>query len=710
MYKLKMDNAMNTLRPHFLPILKLKGDTQTRRIYRLLYSIFTVWLFLLVMEGGVSAQNMDPIYYDTGSPILKDIWVDYLHGNDSNTGDSRSSPLKTPDAAWRRIPQGDPLTGTGYRILLASGDYPASSLPNYMESRYGTFDFPIIIGAADGPMTAQIHGYLNIYDTRYLYLVNLSLVTDPGYGGGGNVIHIEHGDHILMKGCRLDGFDGSINQPQETLKMNQCQYIYIEDCDISGAFWFAFDFVAVEYGHIVGNRIHNAEDDCLVLKGGAACFRIENNEVYNCGTVGLTAGQGTGLEYMVNPWLHYEAYDLKFFNNLVHDVSNAGLAIRGGYNILMAYNTLYRIGNSSQGAGLILASPGARSCDGDTGACRLRHDAGGWGPASGEGGDWIPNRNIYVYNNIFYNPAPFQTRWSHFTIFGPVYPPASSNVPSPALSDKNLQFRGNIVWNGHSDHPLGIEDATYNPGCQSDNPTCNESQLRSENEINTLEPQLINPAIGDFRPRLGGNVFTATSYPVPKFNGGDRAQPPLAPEGNLQNTMNRDFAGNPRTVSDLPGAFVSASSACSLSCTASASQNNGSAPLLVNFTGKATPSNCTETPAFEWDFGDGTTHSILQNPSHTYKKTGVFSWTMDVSLNGARCKQKGTITVSGQTTTTTETSSTTTISSTTTTTMPPAPSAPSYLRAKALSPSSIFLAWRDNSNNETGFKIERTTG
>ena len=64
---------------------------------------------------------------------------------------------------------------------MVAGEYTESALPNYMESRYGTYRFPIIIQAADGPLTTRFHGYLNIYDTRYLYLIGLNLVTDPGF-------------------------------------------------------------------------------------------------------------------------------------------------------------------------------------------------------------------------------------------------------------------------------------------------------------------------------------------------------------------------------------------------------------------------------------------------------------------------------------------------------------------------------------------------
>src|SRR5262249_48659845 len=43
------------------------------------------------------------------------------------------------------------------------------------------------------------------------------------------------------------------------------------------------------------------------------------------------------------------------------------------------------------------------------------------------------------------------------------------------------------------------------------------------------------------------------------------------------------------------------------------------------------------------------------------------------------------------------------------TTLDVAPAAPSALTATAISPSQINLAWTDNSNNETSFKIERAT-
>lgn len=505
--------------------------------------------------------NDDNDTYNIGNPVLTDIWVDPLNGNDSNTGSSRTNALRTITAAWGRIPAGTVLSGTGYRIQLVRGEYPESAIPNWMEARYGTFAYPVIIQAADGSHTVKLHGYLNINDVRYLYLIDLDFVTDPGYGGGGNVVHIANGNHILIRRCTLSGYDGSVRQPQETLKVNQTQYIYIEESEFSGASWFSLDFVAVDYGHIRESSIYDASEDCVVIKGGSSNIRVEGNKIYNCNAVGFTAGQGTGFEYMTSPWLHYEAYDIKFINNVVYNVQNAGIAARGGYNILAAYNTLYRVGYDARGAGLLLISPGSRSCDGDAPACAARHLAGGWGPVSvGDGGEWIPNRNVFIYNNIFYNPAPTQTIYNHFVIYGPAYPPSGTNIPSPSLSDNNLQIKGNIIWNGPVTHPLGAGGA--GEGCQTTNTTCNATQLISQNSINTVNPQLVNPIAGDFHPVSGGNVFSTTAYSMPNFSGGDRPQPPLAPVGDLNNTVTQDRDECQRNNPAPSGAYAKSSTTC----------------------------------------------------------------------------------------------------------------------------------------------------
>lgn len=492
-------------------------------------------------------QAYNPRTYDTGSPTLTDIWVDRAHGSDSNSGATRAEAVATLNEAWNRIPGGT-LTVTGYRIQLAAGRYPEDEVPAFWEARRGSYQFPIILNSADGRGMAVLPN-LNIYDCHYFYLIGIQIEAN-----GGDALHFELCSSMLVRNAVIKGIGDVDNYegPQEAFKVNQSQYIYVEDSDISGGWDNAIDFVAVQYGHIVGNRIHRAHEWCMYLKGGSAGFRIEGNELYDAVTGGFTAGQGTGFEYMVSPWLHYEAYDFKFFNNIIHDVEGPGMGVNGGYNVLLAYNTLYRVGRTSHGIEIVF---GSRSCDGDAARCHQNLLLGGWGTDVPGNAESIPSRNVFVYNNLLLNPDGYASAWQHFAVYGPRTAAAAANIPTPVRSDVNLQIRGNVIWNGPTDLPLGIEGEDQ--GCQATNPTCFAGQLRSDNAINTLKPVLVNPSGRDFRPAAGSGLFTAQTFVIPDFPGGDRPQPPQAPAGLLDNQITRDFDLMARASSSPPGAFVS---------------------------------------------------------------------------------------------------------------------------------------------------------
>jgi hypothetical protein len=556
-------------RPSELPALRAVLDTQillrgavarhdsvTARIYEACLGVpeektvlnrETLSLAILLLGAvGVSAQGpVDPRFYDVGAPVLTDVWVDPVNGNDESSGTSRAQALRTVTAAWNRIPMGVTLAGTGVRIMLVAGTYAPGDVPNFWESRYGTFQFPIVLQAADGLGTARLPA-MNLFDVRFMYLIGLRIEA-----GGGDVLHCERCDHFLVRQCLVVGTDPETFGVQEAVKINQSQNVFIELSDVSGALDNAIDFVAVQFGHVQGNRIHGAGDWCIYLKGGSASFRVEGNEIFDCGTGGFTAGQGTGFQFMTPPFIHYEAYDLKVVNNVIHDTEGAGLGVNGGYNILLAHNTLYRVGSRSHGIEVVL---GRRGCDGNqVAACQPLLDLGGWG-LTGDEQQFIPDRNVYVYNNVLYNPPGFRSQFQHLTIAGPVTPPAGSNVPAPARADDNLRIRGNVVFNGPADLLLGVEDPSQ--GCQPSNPTCNLAQLLADNLINTLEPQLVDPAGGNLRPAAGGNVFGVAALPIADFPGGDRPQPPLAPAGDLANAVQRDADGFSRSPGGPPGAFA----------------------------------------------------------------------------------------------------------------------------------------------------------
>lgn len=552
------------------PVLPL-----ARRLSRWLLLICA--LLLALSPSPAQAAGSYP-YYGIGNPSLIEVYVSPT-GNDGASGSSRSAPLRTIGAAWERIPTG-PLTGSGYRINLLPGVYPCEGdCLNYFADRAGSWNCPIILRAADGPGTVTLLGGLNLNNVSYLYLMDLKLWAgqEAGAAFGNNVLHIEGGDHILLRRLTLRGplscLDDSCNDMQEVLKVNQSRHVYVEQSDLAGTYQSVLDFFSVQHGHLLDNQIHHGGGRCAYLKGGSAYFLVAGNELDHCGEAGFQAGEGSNLAFMRPPWLHYEAYDIKVVNNVVHDIYGAGLSVSGGYNILMAYNTLYRVGLDDPGGrnwSLAQCVHGWRGCvpadeyggdDGTRARCASLLNQGGWGTSAlgdDNGGDWIPNRNIYIYNNVSFNPAGTGTHYVQFVVNGSITPPAQArNLPSPSRTDDNLVIRGNVIWNRtlEGSELVGDNNGSGAIGCLASNPACNPTQLRAQNRINTLQPQLRDPAHGDFRPTAGGNLFAVAAVSIPAFTWGDAPALPSVPAGALGNAVLRDRDGVGRRAGGPPGAY-----------------------------------------------------------------------------------------------------------------------------------------------------------
>jgi hypothetical protein len=479
-----------------------------------------------------AAQNLLPSFDmrpPAGAPAFNQIWVDPAAGNDVNSGASRALAVRTLSEAWRRVPINVDLS-TGFQINLTAGTYAESVVPNYWERRHGTQSAPIVLKAIDGNGTARLPN-MNVYDCRHLYILGLDVSS-----GGGDVLHLDSCSNVLLRDTTIRGLGeiASYAVPQETLKVNQSQYIYVEHCDISGAWDNAVDFVAVQYGHVVGSRIHRAGDWAMYTKGGSASIIVAGNEFYDAGTGGFTAGQGTGFEFMVSPWLQYEAYDITFINNVVHDTAGAGFGVNGGYNIVMASNTLYRVGSRSH---VIEVGFGSRSCDGNQAACRAYLARGGWGTAVIGGEEPIPNRNVFIYDNVVYNPDGYVSQWQQFAVADPRTPSVGSNIPSPARADTNLQIRGNWIWNGPADHPLGIGQPAL------------AAAVLAGNAINTARPVLADPAHGDYS-LAPGVVSPVASAGVPAV-----LPPPPVPVPRLTATFRAVAAATGRAVTSITVTF-----------------------------------------------------------------------------------------------------------------------------------------------------------
>lgn len=508
-------------------------------------------LALLVPAALAFAQGPR---YDVGTPVLRDLYVDPVKGSDQASGLTSQTAFRTLQRAWSEIPAGT-LSETGYRIRLLSGSHDGA----YLETRKGTRDFPIVLAPAPDAAGVLVGatggiGGLTVFDSSYVYLEGFKIAVADG-----DAFHCERCDHLLLRG--MDISSQRLISQNEAVKINQSTNVFIEDSHIHGAGDNAIDMVAVQNGHVARNQIRDANDWCMYTKGGSANLRIEANEIFDCGTGGFTAGQGTGFQFMVSPWLHYEAYDIKFVNNIVHDTEGAGLGVNGGYNILFAYNTLFRVGKRSHGLEFVF---GGRSCDGQAGdpgrePCATYLAAGGWGTtAVNDGTNFvrIPNRNVWAFNNLLSNPPDLASAWQHMMVPGPYEGPSQegSNVPSPATADQGLRVVSNVFWNGPETLPIGIEEPDQ--GCQGDNAGCNATQLLAENAFNKLEPDFADVDANDVSPAPAGNLLDLKTAPLSSFPDDGRPTRPPVPTGELANAVIEDFAGAPRGTGDVLGALV----------------------------------------------------------------------------------------------------------------------------------------------------------
>jgi PKD repeat protein len=131
---------------------------------------------------------------------------------------------------------------------------------------------------------------------------------------------------------------------------------------------------------------------------------------------------------------------------------------------------------------------------------------------------------------------------------------------------------------------------------------------------------------------VGLTGTTATYYPFPGTSGTDTFS----------------FAAWDGSVdSNLATVTVTVTAAqCTL--TVAASGPSTAAPgTAVPFTAvPSAGSNCAGELTYDWDFGDGTTHSTTQNTSHAYGASGTYRWTLVASLAGVTASANGNIAVS----------------------------------------------------------------
>lgn len=513
-----------------------------------------VYTALFIGAIGVSnAQDYTPARYEIGTINVQELWINPNTGSDANDG-SRNSPLRSVQAAFDKIPSYEFIVDRGFRIILTAGMYTETQFPAELSNRWAIRTSPIII-QPETKGSVMINRPFTVTNCNSVYLIDL--IFNAPQSATNVLTYRKVKSYGLIRGCTIRG---SRAGNQDAISIADANYIYVEDNDVSGARDNALDITGAHFGHVVGNKFNDVGDYSVNIYGGSAYIRVEANEITNAGNGGFTAGSATPFSTMVAPWVHYDVYDIKFFNNIIRDVAGPAFTANGAYNTLFAYNTAYRVGSRNA---LFEAGFGKRGCDvGNIERCNELLALRGWGnniPQVGNNHVRIPNRNVFVYNNIFFNPSSYQSPSQHLRVIG-AYSGSEqngSNVTTPTLADEGLMIKGNVIWNGNS--MTTLLGSTSDAGCN--NPSCNPTQLRADNFINISEPELEDAANSRYYPRPNGNLFSRFRVvAIPDFTNSDRPLEPSTPPGNGINKIERDKDAESRVGAsqDVVGALIRA--------------------------------------------------------------------------------------------------------------------------------------------------------
>ncbi|MGE5360535.1 MAG: Ig-like domain-containing protein [Bacteroidales bacterium] len=130
---------------------------------------------------------------------------------------------------------------------------------------------------------------------------------------------------------------------------------------------------------------------------------------------------------------------------------------------------------------------------------------------------------------------------------------------------------------------------------------------------------------------VGLSGSTATYFPYAGFTGTD-AFTYTAWDGSVDSNLGT------ATIS------VAAPPSCTVSTSATVA-TTGTTAVPVQFNGSATPSNCSGSVAYDWDFGDGTPHASTASTTHTYAAARTFTWTFTATVDGVKSVQWATISI-----------------------------------------------------------------
>jgi hypothetical protein len=259
-------------------------------------------------------------------------------GNDSNTGATRATALKTTAAAIARL-------APGVRLNFTAGTYGCAG--GFISNINGGTTAPGTIRSVDGPRAAKFDcasGGSFLLDFVHGFIFEgIEVSNTAGHGiqvmsGGGPswdidavssdiVVHNAYIHHTGLAGMK------SSQARRITAIGNELAYIPIARQTL--------EFVAVDEVTIAGNEAHHSGyfDE---IKGGAhGPHVIFANYIHDSDGGILVAGPGTGYQYLIHTDADFEARDLKVWNNVVVNVPREAFYIWACHDCVVAHNSYY---------------------------------------------------------------------------------------------------------------------------------------------------------------------------------------------------------------------------------------------------------------------------------------------------------------------------------------------------------------------------------
>jgi hypothetical protein len=431
-----------------------------------------------------------------GAPAAVELFVDPEAGDDGADGRTRETAMRTLEAVFARASTGD-LATSAVRLRLGPGTLPAARL----SGRRGTRETPLFVEGE-----ATLAGPIELDEVRDVYVDGLALVAD-----GTPAITCRGCEEVLLRGLRVDHRgDGPAVEVARSLD------VFAEDLDVRSSGGIGLDWIANRHGHIVGNRVTGAGTGIRV-RAGSAFLRVEGNDVVG-GVAGYAVGPASDVSEMASPFIHYEAYGVRFVNNLGRSLAGSAATVHGGYDVLVAYNTFHTV---AAGAALFEIGPAGRACARVT-DCASHEAAGGLVAP-------VPSRHVFVFDNLVLDPPSAGAVAAHLKVEAP--------------DDADVQFQGNVV-----------AAAPEVPVLALDGPP-SAAEVAARNAINTVRPVLADPEAGDLRLGETGWLASVVTYPPPPFVWDDRPARPPVPEGDTDNAVPRTRSGSARPTRGNPGAY-----------------------------------------------------------------------------------------------------------------------------------------------------------